>query len=214
MDFYAQLAPKLLAGAGYTLVITAGAMTLGLVLGLVVALGRRSRIRAVERLAYWYVEVVRGTPLLVQLFLIYYGLPQYGIRFDPLPAAILGIGINYSAYLSEVYRAGIAAIPHGQWEAGHSIGLSDRRVMWTIVLPQSVRIVLPPIGNYLISCLKDSALAATITVNELLRRGQLESALTFRSFEIFIAVALVYFVISYPCSRLVQRLERRYGSYV
>ncbi|MDR7550340.1 MAG: amino acid ABC transporter permease [Armatimonadota bacterium] len=201
--------PFLMAGAITTINVSVAAMGVGLVLGLVAALCRMSRARVVQWGAVGYIELIRGTPLLAQLFLLYYGLPQFGIRLDPFTAAVLGLGINYGAYLAEVYRAGILSIDRGQWEAGFSIGMSWWVLMYVIILPQAIRVILPPVGNYFISMLKDSALAATIAVSELLRQAQLRVAVTFRSFEIYALAALIYFIMSYPLSLAVSALERR-----
>ncbi len=201
--------PFLLKGAVVTIQISLLAMALALVLGLVAAIGRMSRSRLLRFVAGFYIEVIRGTPLLVQLFIVYYGLPSYGIRLDPFTAGFLTLGVHYGAYLSEVYRAGIESIDRGQWEAAASIGMPRNMVLREIILPQAMRTVLPPIGNYFISMLKDSALVATISVAELLRSGQLRVAVTFRAMEIYLMVAALYLAMSYPLSLLTRALERR-----
>lgn len=211
MDFALEILPYLLRGAGMTVVLTVVSMALALVIGLVVALMRLARSRVLRFVSGAYVEVIRGTPLLVQLFIIYYGLPQYGIRFDAFTAGVIGLSMNYGAYLAEVYRAGIQSIDRGQWEAGGSIGLSRASLMRYIILPQAARVILPPVGNYFISMLKDSALVSTISVVELMRAAQLRVAITFRAMDIYLMVALVYFAMSYPCALLLGRLERRYA---
>lgn len=184
-------------------------MLLALVLGLVAAVAGLSRARLPRILAGFYVEVVRGTPLLVQLFIVYYGLPSIGIRLEPFMAGFLTLGAHYGAYLSEVYRAGIYSVDRGQWEAAASIGMSRGVIMREIILPQAIRIILPPIGNYFISMLKDSALVATISVTELLRAGQLRVAITFRAMEIYLIIAAIYLAMSYALSLLIRYLERR-----
>jgi polar amino acid transport system permease protein len=136
-------------------------------------------------------------------------LPVFGIRLDPFPAGVISLSLNFGAYLSEVYRAGIQAVPLGQREAALSTGMSESAVMRHVVLPQAMRIVIPPVGNYFISMFKDSALAAIITIPELLRVGNLLAAATFRHFQIYTMVALIYLAISYPASLGVQYLERR-----
>ena len=194
-----------------TVAVSIVAMAIALAIGLVVALLRLSRSKALNVVASAYVEVIRGTPLLVQLFIIYYGLPQYGIRLSAFAAGVLGLGMNYGAYIAEVYRAGILSVDRGQWEAGGSVGLSRVDLMRYIILPQAIRVVLPPIGNYFISMLKDSALVSTISVVELLRAAQLRVAITFRAMDIYLIVAIIYFVLSYPCSILIRYLESRFG---
>jgi polar amino acid transport system permease protein len=201
--------PYLLQGAVVTVQISLVSMALALVLGLFAALGRLSRSRFWRVLSGFYVEVVRGTPLLVQLFIVYYGLPNYGILLDPFTAGFLTLGVHYGAYLSEVYRAGILAVDRGQWEAAYSIGMSRATVMREIILPQAIRTILPPVGNYFISMLKDSALVATISVTELLRAGQLRVAITFRAMDIYLMVAAIYLAMSYVLSLLISALERR-----
>jgi His/Glu/Gln/Arg/opine family amino acid ABC transporter permease subunit len=209
MDFLAEILPYLLRGAVTTIQLTVVSMALALVAGLALALMRLSRSRPLRFLSGAYIEIIRGTPLLVQLFIIYYGLPQYGIRLEAFAAGVIGLSMNYSAYLAEVYRAGILAIDKGQWEAGGSVGLSRAALLQYIVIPQAARIVIPPIGNYFISMLKDSALVSTISIVELMRAAQLRVAITFRAMDIYLVAALIYFLMSYPCSVLIQYFERR-----
>jgi ectoine/hydroxyectoine ABC transporter permease protein EhuD len=209
MDLIAQVLPYLLRGAVMTILLTLVSMALALLAGMVLALMRLSRNRTFNLISGAYIEVIRGTPLLVQLFIIYYGLPQYGIRLDAFTAGVLGLSMNYSAYLAEVYRAGILAIDKGQWEAGGSIGLSRTALLRYIILPQAVRILLPPVGNYFISMLKDSALVSTISIIELMRAAQLRVAITFRAMDIYLLVALIYFLMSYPVALLIRYYERK-----
>jgi ectoine/hydroxyectoine ABC transporter permease protein EhuD len=209
MDFVAQILPYLLVGAMTTIELTILSMALALVAGLALALMRLSRSPLLRSLSGAYIEIIRGTPLLVQLFIIYYGLPQYGIRLEAFTAGVIGLSINYSAYLAEVYRAGILAIDKGQWEAGGSIGLSRAALLQHVIIPQAARIVLPPVGNYFISMLKDSALVSTISIVELMRAAQLRVAITFRAMDIYLVTALIYLLMSYPCSVLIRYFERR-----
>ncbi len=201
--------PYLLQGALVTIQISLLSMALALVLGLIAAVAGLSRAWLPRFLAGFYVEVIRGTPLLVQLFLVYYGLPSVGVRLEPFMAGFLTLGAHYGAYLSEVYRAGIYSVDRGQWEAAASIGMSRGMIMREIILPQAIRTILPPIGNYFISMLKDSALVATISVTELLRAGQLRVAITFRAMEIYLIIAAIYLAMSYALSLLIRHLERR-----
>jgi ectoine/hydroxyectoine ABC transporter permease protein EhuD len=204
-----EVMPYLLRGAVVTVEISLVSMAFALVLGLVAALGRLSRLRPLRFLSTLYVELVRGTPLLVQLFIVYYGLPSVGIRLEPFLAGFLTLGAHYGAYLSEVYRAGILAVDRGQWEAAASVGMGRGMVMREVILPQAIRTILPPVGNYFISMLKDSALVATISVTELLRAGQLRVAITFRAMDIYLMVAAIYLVMSYALSLLIGYFERR-----
>ncbi|MEW9834247.1 amino acid ABC transporter permease [Mesorhizobium marinum] len=204
-----EVMPYLLQGALVTIEISLLSMLLALVLGLVAAVAGLSRARLPRILAAIYVEVIRGTPLLVQLFIVYYGLPSVGVRLEPFMAGFLTLGAHYGAYLSEVYRAGIYAVDRGQWEAAASIGMSRGMILREIILPQAFKTILPPVGNYFISMLKDSALVATISVTELLRAGQLRVAITFRAMEIYLIIAAIYLAMSYALSLLVRYLERR-----
>jgi ectoine/hydroxyectoine ABC transporter permease protein EhuD len=211
MDLIWEVAPYLAWGTVMTVAVSVVSMAIALAIGLVLALMRLSRSRALQLVAGAYVEVIRGTPLLVQLFIIYYGLPQYGIRLTAFTAGVIGLGMNYGAYVAEVYRAGILSVDKGQWEAGGSIGLSRADLMRYVILPQAIRVVLPPIGNYFISMLKDSALVSTISVVELLRAAQLRVAITFRAMDIYLIVAVIYFALSYPCSLLIRHFEKRFS---
>lgn len=206
---FVEFLPQLLRGTGITIRLTVVSMAVALVVGLFVCLGRLSRNSLLRLPAAAYVEFMRGTPLLLQLFYIYYVLPFFDIRLSPFVAGVLGLSLNYAAYLSEVYRSGIQAVPGGQREAALSTGMSQVLVMRYVVLPQAFRIVIPPIGNYFISLFKDSALAAVITIPELLRVGNLLAASTFRHFQVYTMVALIYLAISYPASLGVAYLERR-----
>lgn len=201
--------PFLLDGARVTILLSVTALAVGLTLGLLAALARLSPFRLLRWTAQFYIDVVRGTPLLVQLFLIYYGLPQFGILIPAFPAAVIGLGLNYGAYLAEVFRGGLLAVDSGQWEAAASLGMSQPTMLRTIILPQAIRVALPGVGNYAISMLKDTALAATVTVGELVRQAQLRIAINYHSFEIYLVAALFYLVMSYPLTLLVKRLERR-----
>jgi ABC-type amino acid transport system permease subunit len=140
---------------------------------------------------------------------IYYVLPSAGIRLDPITAAIIGLTLNYSAYMSEVYRSGIQAIPRGQWEAAASLGLRPLQVFRLVVLPQAFRIVLPALGNYLIALFKDTALASVVTVQELMFSGQIVAARNYQYFTVYTITAILYFAVGYPSALLVRRLERR-----
>lgn len=201
--------PDLLAGLCLTVLLTFASMALALLIGLLLALARVGRRRAPAWLAAGFVEIIRGSPLLLQLFYIYYVLPFVGLRLPPIAAGILGLAINYGAYLSEVFRAGIAAVERGQWEAASALGLPRRVTMRRVVLPQAIRIVIPPIGNYFISLFKDTALVSTISIAELIFRGQLIAADTFKYLKIYTVIFLMYLAISFPASLAVRQLERR-----
>jgi polar amino acid transport system permease protein len=201
--------PDLLRAAVVSVELTICVMLISLVFGLIIALMRISHSRALRIISTVYVEVIRGTPCLLQLFYIYFVLPAFGIRLDPFPAGVAGLSVNYSAYLSEVYRAGIIAVPHGQIEASHALGMSRALMMRLIILPQAIRVVVPPLGNYFISLFKDTSLVSIVTVKELMFTGQIIAATNFQYFTIFTIIGLIYFSLSYPSSLLVGYLERR-----
>ncbi|MCW3476233.1 amino acid ABC transporter permease [Limobrevibacterium gyesilva] len=205
--------PDLLDGLRLTVTLTIVSMALAMVLGLILALGR---IRPRRGVAYWastiFVELIRGSPLLLQLFYIYYVFPFIGIRMTPIAAGVLGLTINYSAYLSEVFRAGIIAVDKGQWEAADAIGLRPWLIMRLVVLPQAIRIVVPPVGNYFVSLFKDTALVSTISIGELIFRGQLIAADTFKYLEVYTIIFVIYVAISLPASLGVKAIERRLQS--
>lgn len=201
--------PPLLQGAWITITVSLMAYALALVLGLVFGIARMSRFWPINIVATVYVQFIRGTPLLLQLFFIYYVLPYGGIILSPFASGVSGLTINYSAYMAEVFRSGVQAIPRGQWEAGLSLGMSRRLLMRRIILPQAIRIVIPAIGNFFVSIFKDSALVSVITMRDLMFSGQLLASATFKHFEIFALVGLIYFIISYPTAKLVDYIEGR-----
>ena len=210
-ELMAQAMPLLLMGAGVTIKITAISVLLGILIGLFVGIARISTNRAIHLVAAVYVDFLRGTPLLVQIFLVYFALPVVtGQRIDPFVAAIAACSINSSAYVAEIFRAGIQSIDAGQMEAGRSLGMTWAQTMRYIIVPQAARRVIPPLGNEFIALLKDSSLVSVIGFEELTRRGQLIIARTYASLEIWICVAIIYLVMTVSISRLVAWLERRY----
>jgi polar amino acid transport system permease protein len=206
-----EFLPILLTGLKLTVQVTVGSLAVATVLGLVWALMRVSGITWLANIARLIVNVIRGIPIIVQLFYIYFVLPDFGITLSALQAAIIGLGIAYSAYQAENFRAGIEAIDHGQVEAAQSIGMSWGLMMRRVILPQAVRIVLPPYGNTMIMMLKDSSQASTITVAELALQGKLIASSTFQNSTVFTLVALLYLTMSIPLILLVGWLERRFG---
>ena len=206
-----EFLPILLQGVWLTVLVTIGSLVLSTVLGLVWALMRVSGIRALDLIAKTCVNFIRGVPIIVQLFYIYFVLPDLGITLTALQAAIVGLGIAYSAYQSENFRAGIEAVDQGQLEAAQSIGMGWWLVMRRVILPQAIRIVLPPYGNIMIMMLKDSSQASTITVAELAMQGKLIASATFKNSSVFTLVALMYLCMSLPLMYFVSRLEKRYS---
>jgi polar amino acid transport system permease protein len=203
--------PILLLGVKLTVLVTIGSLVVSTALGLIWALMRVSGVRLLSGAARIIINVIRGIPIIVQLFYIYFVLPDFGITLSALQAAIIGLGIAYSAYQAENFRAGIEAIDPGQTEAAQSIGMGWVLMMRRVILPQAVRIVLPPYGNTMIMMLKDSSQASTITVAELALQGKLIASATFQNSTVFTLVALLYLTMSMPLIVLVGRLEQRFG---
>lgn len=203
--------PALLVGARLTIGFALAAMVLGLPLGLIVTLLRLYAPGPVRALASLYVSFIRGTPLLVQIFVIYYGLPSLGLTLSPVVGGVLALTLNAAAYLSETMRAAILSIPRGQREAAYSLGLSRVQTMQRVVLPQAARVALPSLGNSLIGLVKDTSLVSVITVVELLRSAQLVIARTFEPFGPYLAAALMYWAISSALEVVQRRLERRFS---
>lgn len=202
--------PILILGAGVTIEITAFSVAVGFFIGLFVGIARISQFKVLRVIAAIYADCIRGTPLLVQIFLIYFALPMViGQRVEPFIAAVAACGINSGAYVSEIFRAGIQAIDIGQMEAGRSLGMTWWQTMYSIILPQAIRNILPPLGNEFIAMLKDSSLVSVIGFEELTRRGQLIIAQTYGSFEIWMTVAILYLIMTLAISRIVSLLEKR-----
>ena len=210
VDLMINSLPLLIVGAGITIQITAISVGLGLIIGMFVGIARICNVKVLRALATVYIDFLWGTPLLVQIFLIYFALPMVvGQRVDPFIAAITACGINSGAYIAEIFRAGIQAIDEGQMEAGRSLGMSWVQTMRYIIVPQAFKNVIPPLGNEFIALLKDSSLVSVIGFEELTRRGQLIIARTYGSLEIWITVALIYLVMTLTISRLVSYMEKR-----
>lgn len=210
-DLIVRSFPLLLMGAGITVQITAISVGIGLLIGMFIGIARLSNNVVIKLLATIYVDFIRGTPLLVQIFIIYFALPLIlGQRIDPFFAAITACGINSGAYVAEIFRSGIQSIDKGQMEAGRSLGMSWVQTMRYIILPQAFKRIIPPLGNEFIAMLKDSSLVSVIGFEELTRRGQLIIARTYGSFEIWMTVAVIYLAMTLTISRLVDYLERRY----
>src|SRR5258705_1474163 len=206
-----EFLPILMSGVALTIIVTIGSLLLSTVLGLVWALMRVSGIGFLTGLSAGVINVIRGIPIIVLLFYLYFVMPEFGLTLTALQAAILGLGIAYSAYQAENFRAGIEAIDKGQIEAAQAIGMSWRQTMRRVVLPQAVRIVLPPYGNVMIMMLKDSSQASTITVAELALQGKLIASSTFKNTSVFTLVALMYLTMSIPLILLVRHFEKRAG---
>jgi len=204
-----EFLPILLNGVALTIIVTLGSLILSTLLGLVWALMRVSGIPALSWSSAAVINVIRGIPIIVLLFYLYFVMPDLGIALTALQAAIVGLGIAYSAYQAENFRAGMEAIDKGQIEAAQAIGMGWRLTMWRVVLPQALRVVLPPYGNIMIMMLKDSSQASTITVAELALQGKLIASSTFKNTSVFTLVALMYLTMSIPLILLVRHFEKQ-----
>ncbi len=202
-----QIVPDLMAGLRLTILATLLGSIVSFALGLVWTLMRLARVRWVTPVIEFFVQFVRGTPLLVQLYFLFYIFPEWGVSLSAFATGILGLGVFYSAYTTEIYRAGIENLPMGQWEAALTLGLPLRRVWLGIVLPQSIRTILPMLGNQVIGMFKETSLLSTITIMELLAQGNNIGSIHFRYVEPLTMVGALYFVISYTAARLVRASE-------
>ena len=211
-SFALKALPPIVQGLELTILITLAGTAIAMALGLLLAVLRRTRLKPVALLARAFVEFVRDTPLLVQLYFLYFViLPAAGLPLSALWTGIIGIGVNYSAYTAEVYRAGIEGVPKGQWEAARALNFSVWQTWTAIILPQAIPKVIPALGNYLIAMFKDTPILSSIGVLEMLEQAQIIGSETFRYLEPMTEVGLLFLLVSYPSSRLVRRLEVRYG---
>ncbi|QGA40608.1 ABC transporter permease subunit [Burkholderia glumae] len=208
-----EFVPVLLQGAGLTVFITISCLVLSTMLGLVWALLKMSRHAPVRRAAATLINVVRGLPMIVLLFYIYFVLPSIGLQMSALQASIVGLAFGYSTYVAEIIRSGIESVDPGQYEAAQSIGMGRVKTMTRVILPQAIKVALPPYSNTLVSMLKDSSLASTITVSEMTRQGSLIAAATFQNLEVYTLVAIGYLAMSLPLMSLTKALERRFGKH-
>lgn len=204
-----EVLPQILRAFLVTLQATLAGFALALILGLVWTVLRMLPVAAIARTAFWIVEFVRSTPLLIQLYFLYYVLPEYGISMSPLAIGILALGVHYSCYTAEVYRAGVEAVPRGQWEAARALNLSTTATWIRIILPQAISPTMPVLGNYFIAMFKDTPLLAAITVMEMLQTAKLVGAEYFRYLEPLTITGAVFLVVSLVASYAVRYLESR-----
>jgi polar amino acid transport system permease protein len=207
--FALEVFPDLLRGLGTTIQVTFAASIIAILLGLVFAIIRRLQIPGVSLLVTLLVQFLRSTPLLVQAYFAFYALPHYGPSFSPFATGVVVLGLNYAAYIAEVYRAGIESVPAGQWEAATALSLPTRRIWQRIVLPQAIVAVIPALGNYVIAMFKDSAVLYAITVFELLAHATAAGSSSFRYLEPITIAGILYLAVSCPSAWLIQRLEKR-----
>lgn len=208
-EFTIDILPSLMEALVVTVQATLMGSVLAFLLGLVLAIIRRSPFRPARWAVVGFVEFVRSTPLLVQLFFLFFVLPRAGIRLPALVAGVLGLGLHYSTYVSEVYRAGIESIPKEQWEAARALSFSKSRLWFAVILPQAVPRVIPPLGNYVIGMFKDTPLLSAITVLELLARADVIGSQTYRYLEPMTLVGVLFFIVGFPAAVLLRRLEAR-----
>jgi cystine transport system permease protein len=209
-----SVGPLLMGAVAGTIPLTLASFVIGLAIALVVALARLSTIRPLNVLAGAYISVIRGTPLLVQLFIIFYALPSLGVLIDPFPSAVVAFSLNVGGYAAEAIRGSILAIPRGQWEAASTIGLGYALTLRRVILPQALRVAVPPLSNTFISLVKDTSLASSIMVTELLRRAQEIAAPSYQFLALYCLAAVIYWLICTVLSFGQQRLERRLSHYV
>ncbi|MGG0656953.1 amino acid ABC transporter permease [Rummeliibacillus pycnus] len=214
MDIVLGALPLLSKAALITIYLAVISMAIGLVIGLIVALARVSKNKIVYNLATFYVSIIRGTPVLVQIYLVYFGLPQIGISPGAMTSGIIALSINTSAYLSESFRAAIMSVDKGQTEAAHSLGMTNGQAMRRIIIPQSIRTAIPTVGNTYIGLLKETSLVSVITVTELLYQTTLIIAKTFQPLTLYIAVAIIYWVICTCFNLFLNWLEKRSSRHV
>lgn len=206
---FEMAAPVMLRATGYTLLFAVSAMVLGLTLGAFVALLRVLQVPVLAQAAAVYVSAMRGTPLLVQVFLVYYGLPSVGIEFSPITAGVLALTLNVAAYLSESLRGAVLGIPQGQWMAGTSLGLTRTQTLRYVVTPQALRMAVPSLSNSLISLIKDTSLVSVIAVTELMLATKELISTTFQPFPLYLAAAGIYWMLSLMFERVQRVMERR-----
>ena len=211
LEWTPKVLPVLLKSAVVTLEVTIGSLFIALILGIIVALARISRLKIISYPALIYTDLMRGTPALVQLFIIYFGLSDLGIEFEPKMAAIIGLGLNGAAYVGEIYRAGIKAIHIQQMEAALTLGMTPINAMRFIIMPQAIRIVLPPLCNYAILLVKDTAIISTIAAPEVMFEARRIVQATFMhsvSGQIYLIAAFIYLIITIPMSFVTKQLEK------
>lgn len=214
-DLVTQSLLPILGGAiAGTIPLSLASFALGLLIAILVAMMRISKNALARSIATTFVSIIRGTPLLVQLFVVFYGLPTIGVILDPWPSAIIALSLNVGGYASEVVRAAILAVPKGQWEAGYTIGMSNTQTLRRIVLPQAARVSVPPLSNTFISLVKDTSLASVILVTELFRQAQQIAAATSQFLVLYIEAAVVYWVICLALSAGQSAIEKRLDRYV
>ncbi|MDM5335473.1 amino acid ABC transporter permease [Ureibacillus composti] len=213
MDIVIDNLPFLLKGAYYTLLITVVSMFFGLIIGLLTAIARIKGNRFLRMIARVYVSIIRGTPPLVQIVIVYYGLVDYGIELGPLTAAYIALSINIGAYVSEAFRGAIQSVPKGQTEAAIATGMTERQAMRRIVIPQAIRYAIPPLGNTFVGMLKETSLVSVIAVTELMRSAQLLVSQYYVYMPFYLAIAVMYWIMSTVFTMILHQIEKRLSVY-
>ena len=208
-DFTLQILPRLIEATGYTLLAALIGYLIAMVLGLVLALAQRTPWRVLTLIAREFVEFIRSTPLILQIFFVFYVAPQFGVRLSPWTAGMIAIGLHYAAYLSEVYRGGLESVEKGQWEAATSLNLGTAHCYRRIILPQAVTMSLPALVNELILLVKASSLVSVVGIMEITRASQAQAATTFRPMEVYLAAAAIYLAINLCLAAVGRYLEHR-----
>ncbi|MDF2921220.1 MAG: transporter permease [Paenibacillaceae bacterium] len=215
LDYSAVLPflPVFFKGAWVTIQLSAASLVLGLLLGIIGGLCKTTSITPLVYVANFYTWIFRGTPLLVQLFILYFGLPQFGIRLEPFQAGILGMALNTGAYATEIVRSGLQAVDKGQMEAAVSLGMSKPVAMLRVIGPQATRVIIPPLVNQFIMTIKNSSMVSLVTITELFRTGETVITSTFRSFEVYSIIAVMYLVMTSILMVVAKRLEKGLSAY-
>jgi len=210
--FIESFLPLLKAGVAFTIPLTLISFAIGLIIAFITALIRTSPLVSLRSIARFYIWIFRGTPLIVQLFIIFYGLPSIGLTLPPFTAAVIGFSLSVGAYGSEIIRAAILSISQGQWEAAYSIGMTKAQALRRIIIPQAIKVSVPPLSNSFISLIKDTSLAASITVTEMFQKAQEITARYYEPMLLYCEVALIYLIFSTVLSHFQNRLERYFNS--
>lgn len=212
MDYVIRIIPQMLEGSIVTAQIFFGTIILSLPLGLILSMGRVSRFKLIQKLIAFYVWIMRGTPLMLQLLFFYFALPAVGVRFDDFTAAMIAFVLNYAAYFCEIFRSGIQAIPKGQYEAAHTLGMNYMQTMRRIIMPQVFRIILPPVSNETITLVKDTSLVYVLAMNDLMRTTR---NLVQRDFDItpFLVAGVFYLLATLVLTVMFEKLEQRFSRY-
>lgn len=209
-EFLRKYYPVFIEGIKWTILVALMAVSLGVIFGSILCFMKRSKIKIFKVIAAIYIEIVRGTPLLLQIYLVYFGLPAFGIKLSAFVSCTVALSLNSAAYVAEIIRAGIEAVDKGQMEAARSLGMTEHMAMRYIIVPQAVKNILPAVGNEFVAVIKESSMASTIGVTEIMYATNVVKGSTFRSFEPLIIAAACYFVLTFTLGRLMSYLERRF----